>query len=345
MVDISVVIPVYNGEVTIARCLDSLLAQAHRQFQVEVIVVDDCSTDRTREILTAYSGVRSIFLSVNQGPAGARNRGAAESQGSIVLFTDADCIPESDWLHEMVEPFHKDSRVIGVKGVYRTRQPQITARFVQLEYEDKYDKMAQDQEIDFIDTYAAAYRTAVFLEMGGFDGRFPVACAEDVDLSFRMADQGHKMVFAPRAIVYHIHPFRWMDYVRKKYKFAFWRVAAVRRTPKRAMRDSHTPWSQKAQMILIPLSTTMLLIGVGSPLGPWPGVVGWCVAGLSMLPFIAKSIRRDPLPALLAPVYLIPRAFVQFVAVIFGLTFAMQNPSQSDQTLSGSSRVREISRE
>ena len=67
--DISVVIPVYNGEATIALCLDSLLAQSRRQPQVEIIVVDDCSTDRTREIVTAYSEVKSIFLSDNQGPA------------------------------------------------------------------------------------------------------------------------------------------------------------------------------------------------------------------------------------------------------------------------------------
>ncbi len=329
--DISVVVPVFNGEATIAHCLDSLLAQASEHPHSEIIVVDDCSTDRTREIVTAYTGVRLVSLPANQGPAGARNRGAAESQGPIILFTDADCIPKADWLYEMVEPFRKDSRVIGVKGVYLTRQRQLTARFVQLEYEDKYDKMAQDQEIDFIDTYAAGYRKAVFLEMGGFDGRFPVACAEDVDLYFRMADHGHKLVFAPRAIVYHTHPSSWIDYLKKKYKFAFWRVAAVRRSPRKAMRDSHTPWSQKSQMILIPLSTILLATGTVSPLGPWPGVIGWCVAGLSMMPFITKCIMRDPLPAMLAPVYLIPRAFVQCLAVILGLTYALQNPLKSDE--------------
>lgn len=333
--DISVVVPVFNGEATIAHCLDSLLAQASEHPRSEIIVVDDCSTDRTREIVTRYIGVRLISLPANQGPAGARNRGAAESQGPIILFTDADCIPKADWLYEMVEPFRKDSGVIGVKGVYLTRQRQLTARFVQLEYEDKYDKMAQDQEIDFIDTYAAGYRKAVFLEMGGFDGRFPVACAEDVDLSFRMADHGHKLVFAPRAIVYHTHPSSWIDYLKKKYKFAFWRVAAVRRSPRKAMRDSHTPWSQKSQMILIPLSTILLAMETVSPLGPWPGVIGWCVAGLSMMPFITKCIRRDPLPAMLAPVYLIPRAFVQCLAVILGLTYALQNPLKSDEPRGG----------
>ena len=120
--DISVVIPVFNGEATIAFCLDSLVAQASRRPQTEIIVVDDCSTDRTREIVQSYSGVRYVFLSVNQGPAGARNNGVMESKGSIILFTDADCIPNADWINEMVEPFRKDSRVSGVKGVYLTKQ-------------------------------------------------------------------------------------------------------------------------------------------------------------------------------------------------------------------------------
>ena len=329
--NISVVIPVYNGETTIARCLDSLLSQVGRQVKAEIIVVDDGSTDRTREVVASYSEVRLISLSTNQGPARARNRGAAESHGTIVLFTDADCIPKADWLSEMIEPFRKDTEVIGVKGVYLTKQREFTARFVQLEYEDKYDKMAKDQEIDFIDTYAAAYKKAVFLEMGGFDGRFPVACAEDVDLSFRMADEGHKMVFTPRAIVYHTHPARWLDYVRKKYKFAFWRVAAVRKTPRKALRDSHTPWSQKSQMIFVPLSTVLLVVGFVSPLGLWPGIVGWCVAGLSMMPFMAKSVGRDLVPAMLTPVYLVPRAFVQCLAVMLGLAYSFTNALPQDE--------------
>jgi hypothetical protein len=97
-------------------------------------------------------------------------------------------------------------------------------------------------------------------------------------------------------------------------------------------------------MILIPLSTILLVLGVVSPLGIWPGIAGWCITGLSMMPFITKSIKRDPLPAMFAPMYLIPRAFVQCLGVILGLTYALQNSSQSGKRLDGSS-LREVSRD
>jgi cellulose synthase/poly-beta-1,6-N-acetylglucosamine synthase-like glycosyltransferase len=127
----------------------------------------------------------------------------------------------SDWLKAMIEPFN-DGAVVGAKGIYRTRQKALASRFVQVEYEDRYHMMARLPSIDFIDTYSAAFRRARFLEMTGYDTSFPVACAEDIELSYRMSARGWKMKFAPAAIVYHTHPNSFSAYLRKKYKFAFW---------------------------------------------------------------------------------------------------------------------------
>ena len=63
--------------------------------------------------------------------------------------------------------------------------------------------------------------------MNGYDTSFPVACAEDIELSYRMSARGWKMKFAPQAIVYHTHPATFSNYLKKKYKFAFWRMLAV----------------------------------------------------------------------------------------------------------------------
>ena len=122
----------------------------------------------------------------------ARNRGAAEAHGEILLFTDDDCIPASNWLQAMIEPF-RDPEVIGAKGVYCTHQDSVVARFVQLEYEDRYRLMASHDCVDFIDTYSAAFRRERFLVMKGYYTSFPVACAEDVELSYRMSLRGWKM--------------------------------------------------------------------------------------------------------------------------------------------------------
>ena len=89
-----------------------------------------------------------------------------------ILFTDDDCVPMPEWLGAMLEPFH-DAEVIGVKGFYRTCQKSVIARFVQIEYEDRYRLMAGLPFVDFVDTYSAAFRRERFLEMGGYDTSFP----------------------------------------------------------------------------------------------------------------------------------------------------------------------------
>src|SRR6185437_16896605 len=120
----------------------------------------------------------------------------------------------------MLAPFD-DPETVGVKGAYRTRQKHIVARFVQVEYEDRYRRMAKFSNIDFIDTYSAAFRRDKFLEARGFDTNFPVACAEDAELSYRMSACGWRMEFAPEAIVYHTHTATVSRRLGQEYKFTF----------------------------------------------------------------------------------------------------------------------------
>ena len=174
---VSVIIPTFNGASRIGYCLDALVRHTTRR-SVEILIVNDGSSDDTADVVQRYSGVR-LVTQANAGPAAARNRGALASCGTILLFTDDDCVPTPAWLDAMLEPF-EDPDVVGTKGVYRTRQKSLVARFVQIEYEDKYRLMARLPDIDFIDTYSAAFRRNRFLEMGGYDTSFPLACAEDV---------------------------------------------------------------------------------------------------------------------------------------------------------------------
>ena len=82
----SIIIPTFIGASRIGNCLDSLVKQAAGR-NIDILVVDDGSTDSTASVVGAYSSVRLISQE-NAGPASARNRGALESQGSILLFTD-----------------------------------------------------------------------------------------------------------------------------------------------------------------------------------------------------------------------------------------------------------------
>src|SRR6202166_4869113 len=319
---VSIIVPTFNGASRIGNCLDALLKQAV-EHDAEILVVNDGSTDNTTSVVARYSGVR-LITQQNAGPAAARNRGAQEAQGTIILFTDDDCVPTPGWLAAMIDPF-KDPSVVGTKGVYRTRQRSLAARFVQIEYEDKYRLMSDLPQIDFIDTYSAGFRRDRFLEMNGYDTRFPVACAEDVELSYRMSARGWTMKFVPAAIVYHTHPDTLRKYLIKKYKFAFWRVLAVRKNPNKVMKDSHTPQLMKLQLLFAP----MLLLAIFSDLVLRPNVPASpvvCTAFLiSTLPFAWRALPKDPIVGLLSPVLLAARACAQLLGVAAGLIYAFRS--------------------
>ncbi len=323
---VSIVIPTFNGAARIGKCLEALLPQTV-PISAEILVVDDGSSDGTKDVVSRYASVR-LISQANAGPAAARNRGALEAKGTIILFTDDDCVPTSDWLAAMTKPF-EDPEVVGVKGAYRTRQKSLVARFVQADYEDRYRLMSALPEIDFIDTYAAAFRRDRFLEMNGYDTSFPVACAEDIELSYRMSERGWKMKFVPTAIVYHTHPDTLRLYLKKKYKFAFWRMLALRKNPKKTLKDSHTPQIMKLQLLFVPALVLAICCDVViRPRVPASALV-FVAFLISTLPFVGRAIRRDPFVGLLSPFLLAARSCAQLLGVTGGVISARRIPAES----------------
>jgi glycosyltransferase involved in cell wall biosynthesis len=152
---VSIIVPAFNSEVTIGRCLRALHNQTYPQDRYEIIVVDDASTDKTAEI-ASKAGVL-VVAEGKLGKSGVRNLGAQRATGEIILFTDSDCEPIPNWIELMVAPFIEVD-VAGVKGAYWSQQTDLVARFTQIEVEERYRRMAQQESINFIDTYAAGYR-------------------------------------------------------------------------------------------------------------------------------------------------------------------------------------------
>lgn len=321
----SIIIPTFNGAQRIGHCLDALAKQT-AGTGIEILVVDDGSTDDTVKVAGRYPSVR-VISQKNAGPAAARNRGAREAKGRILLFTDDDCVPMPDWLNAMLDCF-RDPQVVGAKGVYRTHQRGIAARFVQIEYEDKYRLMSNLPSIDFVDTYSAGFIRDRFLEMNGYDTSFPVACAEDIELSYRMSARGWKMKFAPNAVVYHTHPASISSYLKKKYKFAFWRVLAVRKNPSKGIKDSHTPQIMKLQLLFAPaLAAAVVFDVVLCPAVPASAIVLLAFL-LSALPFALRATRKDPVVGILSPLLLAGRACAQFMGVAAGVIYARSRSSR-----------------
>ncbi|MEZ4710784.1 MAG: glycosyltransferase [Caldilineaceae bacterium] len=329
----AVIVPVYNGAQTIERCLNALAVQSAPAAAFEIIVVDDGSRDETAQVVHRWRSAHPainlrLVQQANAGPAAARNHGARVAKAPLLLFTDADCAPQPNWIAALSAPFDLSApmdaaaTVAGAKGVYASEQRQLTPRFVQAEYEDRYDRMRGLEHIDFVDTYSAAYRRDVFLASGGFDATFPTASVEDQEFSFRLVQQGYKLVFVPAAVVSHLHDADVADYWRRKYAIGYWKALVTRRYPDRLVQDSHTPPVLKLQMALwagilglLPLA----LLGIFyKPLQKGWMPIGFLFGGflVSARPFAAKLRKRAAIPAW----FTLPMLAVRALAL--GLGFA-----------------------
>ena len=194
----SVVVPVRNAEATITECVRSLL-ELRGDPAPELVVVDNGSTDGTREALRAFGDRIVVLHEARRGAAAARNAGISASRGELIAFTDADCIVEPDWLAELASAL--DDPRVGVAGgtILATRD----ANQVELFGESVHDHRSA------IDVYRPPYAITmswasprrVLEQVGGFDEGF-LRC-QDVDLSFRIVQAGYRLAFVPGAVVRH----------------------------------------------------------------------------------------------------------------------------------------------
>ncbi|MBN1879986.1 exopolysaccharide biosynthesis polyprenyl glycosylphosphotransferase [bacterium] len=316
MIEISVIVPAYNAEARIGECLKALNNQTLSRDSYEIIVVNDGSTDNTGGIAKDAGVI--VIDQTNQGPAIARNEGVKRAGGDIVVFTDSDCIADPDFLAEMTRPF-SDSSVMGVKGAYRTHQTRIWARFAQVEFMERYAKLSRSDSIDFVDSYAAAFKRLVFCQVGGFDAHFPVANNEDVDLSYKIARLGHKMVFNPDAIVYHTHPDSLKVYLKLKFSRAYWRMLVYRKFPEKIVSDSYTPQSLKLQIMGAGLLIAGLIGGIVSkPLllaTPW-FLLFYLAA---TVPFLFRAAHYDIGLLWFCPIAVFLRSLAFGTGILFGM--------------------------
>ena len=151
---VSVIIPVFNGALLIERCLDAVYKQ-NGDYQLEVIVIDDGSTDHSIALVNAYSETITLIEQTNQGPAAARNKGLEQATGSYVAFLDADDYWDPNFLKHTVG-FMETHEVVAV-SVGQIHKITGKADRVMPQLDDTKDKTNTNGVVldDFYDFWAA----------------------------------------------------------------------------------------------------------------------------------------------------------------------------------------------
>jgi glycosyltransferase involved in cell wall biosynthesis len=220
---VSVVIPNYNSSATIGDCLESAFSSRYPRF--EVIVVDDCSTDNSLDIIGKFP-CRIVRLDRHSGASRARNAGAERSAGDILFFTDADCVLREDTLSEAANSLNVSRNTV-VGGTY-----------TQIPFDDGFFSAFQSifinysetkrAEPDYVATHAMAVDRRLFVESSGFADAF-LPILEDVEFSHRLRRSGCKLKINPRMLVRHIFRFTLMKSLRNAFrKSMFWTIYSLK---------------------------------------------------------------------------------------------------------------------
>lgn len=209
---VSIVVPVFNDPEGIRSCLEQLINQTYQADSYEVIVVDNGSTDRTRDVIEEFD-VTLLIEGEIQGSYAARNKGVKESTGDILGFTDADCTPDENWIDAGVSTLEQTGAdLAGGRIVFEYSEYKSAAeRF------DATTNMRNEQSVN----EGVAKTANLFVRRDVFDtiGLFPerLLSGGDVQWTGNATEHGFELVYAPEAIV--SHPSRSLpELLQKQYR-------------------------------------------------------------------------------------------------------------------------------
>lgn len=210
---VSVIIPIYGKCDYTLRCLMSIAAQLPRA-SFEVIVVDDCSPDRSAEVLQQVRGVRLLLNEKNQGFIRSCNIGAKAATGKYLYFLNNDTEVIHGWLDELLNTFHLFSNVgfVGSKLIYPDGSLQEAGGIIWKDGSAWNFGRNQNallpvynyaREVDYCSGASIMVPRPLFEELGGFDEHYLPAYCEDSDLALKIRDAGYSVLYQPMSVVIH----------------------------------------------------------------------------------------------------------------------------------------------
>ena len=209
---ISVIVPAYNAEITIERCLRSLINQ--KGYKDYEIVVVDSSRDRTGEIIKEkFKEVKYIKLERQAFPGESRNIGIGKARGKIISFIDSDCVAGDNWLSSIYDSFSEDKNAVGGSvGIANYNNTIALAEYI-LEFSE-FLPSAPTRTVRTIPTCNISYRKEIFEKYGLIPD---IRTAQEVVFNWRLFKNGVKIYFNPMIKVRHIHRERMASFIRHQY--------------------------------------------------------------------------------------------------------------------------------
>jgi len=237
---VSIVIPTYNRTRELERCLHSLFTLDYPAHCLEIIVVDDTSTDETSSMLrrmaqeAAARGLemRAVRHEQRQRVGISRNTGTQAAQHELIAYIDSDCIASPGWLKELVPAF-RDTRVAAVGGMIRAYDRQsLLGRYEDVRSSLFMGMQPQQARLEgpltYLPTANMLLRRAAWQQLSGFA---PMTQGEDVDFCRRLLVSGASIHYLPRGVIYHDYRTTLVAFLRIRAAYASAEAPLLQRHP------------------------------------------------------------------------------------------------------------------
>lgn len=214
------IVPTRDRPNELAACVESFAALRYPSDRWELIVVNDGGRPCAAVAANPHGLPLRVLDRPHGGPAAARNAGAQEAVGDYLAFTDDDCVVEPDWLSAFARGF-TEAQAGALGGGTLLPEPawlgMRASQFV-VDVVTAHQRDATGNPL-LIVSNNAAYRRSVFESVGGFDERFPMAAAEDMEMGRRLARLGYRQQSWPAARVCHCHRLTSWGHVRQQFRY------------------------------------------------------------------------------------------------------------------------------
>jgi len=226
---ISVIVCTRNGASTLRACLEALDRQTYRNY--EVLVIDDGSTDQTAAIAKSFTRVK-YHLQAHAGLSVARNYGMEQAVGSILAYTDDDCIPDEDWLLHISRAYDDEKWVAAGGPNLPPPARTLTEACVARAPGAPAHVLLNDEEAEHLPGCNLTIRKSALQAIGGFYPEYKTA-GDDVDVCWRLQKAGGALRFVPAAQVFHHRRATLKGYLRQQKGYGRAEAMLMRTYPQR----------------------------------------------------------------------------------------------------------------